>query len=303
MYSEQDVSIVVPAYNIKERLTRLVGSLEKQVQDPGSFETIIVDDGSSDGTKEYLQAYRGPLDLKYVLHQTNRGRSAARNSGINVATRNLILFLDGDVIASPDLVTRHVSFHTDGNRTLVGGVRYSKEFGANGFTRYLETRGVMRGQSTGKILPRYFLSGHSSVPLIAVQKVGGFDETIEYGEDIDFGIRLAQAGLEIYGNPSLSVVHQHVRTIEDAAKVTESFGFKALPVLSRRYPALKNDLKLEVFEKSGIKAGVLRFFFMESIFKLILRLASISPAIRLPSVIYSYILYRSYLVGFGKNLK
>ncbi len=294
---------MVPAFNIKERLSRLLASLEQQLPDPGSFETIVIDDGSTDGTKEWLEKYDGPLDLKFYSHRSNRGRSASRNTGIANASRLLILFLDGDVIAPPNLVRTHALLHDATPQAFVGAVRYSDEFGANGFTKYLETRGVMRLVVTGKIPPRYFLSGHASLALVTLRKVGGFDEKIEYGEDIDLGLRLAENGVEIFGVPSVSIIHQHVRSLRDTADVIEIFGRKTLPILCDRHPSLKSDLKLDIFDNHFFKTIIFRIFFCKTVFNSVLKLTSVLLRFQLPSAFYNYILYRSYACGYITHQK
>jgi len=298
MFTEQDVSIVIPAFNICERLGRLLISLENQIPDPTKFEVLVVDDGSTDGTKSMLGEYSGKIVLKPVFHEVNRGRSAARNAGIAKASREIILFLDGDTVAPVDLVTYHASMHNDLRKAFVGGVRYVEEFGANGFTRYLETRGVMRKNSSSEILPRYFLSGHSSVKKIDAESVGGFDESIEYGEDMDFGLRLASIGVSIVGIPQCCVIHQHVRTLSDTALVTYQFGRKSLPVICRKHPEMKKDLNLQKFESRTLVSILTRICFTRPFFTAVSLFASIFSEVRLPSFVYSYILYRSYAVGY-----
>lgn len=301
MFSPADISVIIPAYNIKERLLRLLSSLENQKPDPHVFETIVVDDGSNDSTAEFLKLYSGPLDLHPIIHEGNRGRSAARNSGIAAASRSLLLFLDADVIAPENLISIHASLHRDESSAFVGGVRYDKAFGANGFTKYLETRGLLKFKQTSPIPPRYFLSGHSSVPKDVAVKIQGFDELITYGEDIDFGIRLAEYGLTIYGVPEISVVHQHVRSIKEYAAVTAEFGFSTLPLLLNRYPPLKKSLIIDLIENSTLTGFFLRVLFLKPIFSFILKVSELFSETRLPTAVYNYILFRSYACGYLRN--
>jgi len=102
------LSIVVPAYNEGARLGKslreIVGYLNEYA--PQS-ELIVVDDGSTDGTAELLEAYRPKVRL---LRQENRGVSAARNRGIAAAAGELIAFLDSDDLWRPQKLATQVEF-------------------------------------------------------------------------------------------------------------------------------------------------------------------------------------------------
>ena len=74
-----------------------MSALENQTYPQDAFEVIIVADGCSDGTIEYLQTLTTPLRLTYVASE-NRGVAAARNRGIQEATREYIVFIDDDVV-------------------------------------------------------------------------------------------------------------------------------------------------------------------------------------------------------------
>ena len=97
------VSVVVPTYNRCDRLHRVLTALAAQTFPRTSFEVIVVSDGSTDGTDEYLRSDRPPLQLVAVM-QPNRGPGPARNAGVERARGRLILFVDDDVVAAPDLV-------------------------------------------------------------------------------------------------------------------------------------------------------------------------------------------------------
>jgi glycosyltransferase involved in cell wall biosynthesis len=85
-------------------------------------EVIVVDDGSSDATRAMLDAISRPIVR--VSHDTARGRSAARNAGAAVASGDVLLFLDGDVVVAPDLVRRHAEAHLAAPDTLGRGEQY-----------------------------------------------------------------------------------------------------------------------------------------------------------------------------------
>src|SRR5215469_2115055 len=90
------LSVVIPSRNGADGLHRCLGALERQ-SIRSAIEVIVVDDGSTDSTSQVAAAH----DAIIVRHDTNRGVSAARNSGIRVATAPVVAFLDDDCEPSP----------------------------------------------------------------------------------------------------------------------------------------------------------------------------------------------------------
>ncbi len=87
------VSVVIPTYNRAHTLGRAIGSVLCQVfQD---FEIIVVDDGSTDGTRAIVNGF-GDRRIRYAHHERNRGAAAARNTGIKLARGEFLAFLDSD---------------------------------------------------------------------------------------------------------------------------------------------------------------------------------------------------------------
>lgn len=87
-------SIIVPVYNVLSYVEGSVGSL--LAQDFSDWEAILVDDGSTDGSAEALEAYAKQDERIRVIHQPNAGVSAARNHGVDLAKGDYVVFLDAD---------------------------------------------------------------------------------------------------------------------------------------------------------------------------------------------------------------
>lgn len=91
------ISIIVPVYNVSSYINECIVSIAAQ---EGNIECIIVNDCTQDNSifivQEFLEKYSGSINFRIVEHSINSGLSAARNTGINVATGDYLLFLDSD---------------------------------------------------------------------------------------------------------------------------------------------------------------------------------------------------------------
>lgn len=122
----KEVSIVIPTYNRYHQLNLTLHSISNQDFDFSKMEVIIVDDGSSDQTPQLLKEFQPPFTLKYIRHERNQGRSRTRNTGINVASGRIIIFLDAEVIVNPDFVSNHLKFHEANDKAVATGTMYQK---------------------------------------------------------------------------------------------------------------------------------------------------------------------------------
>lgn len=94
------ISVIIPAYNSQRYLTRCVNSILEQ--SISICELILVDDGSTDGTSEFCDRLAAKHPLIKVIHRPNGGMSAARNTGIDAASGDLIAFIDSDDYVDKD---------------------------------------------------------------------------------------------------------------------------------------------------------------------------------------------------------
>ena len=97
------VSVLIPTYNRAYIISDALDSVLKQTY--RDFEIIIVDDGSSDGTRDVVEGFRSEK-IRYLRHALNRGCSAAYNTGISAAEGELVAFLDSDDIWKGDYLER-----------------------------------------------------------------------------------------------------------------------------------------------------------------------------------------------------
>ncbi len=114
-------SVIVRSKDEADRLRLTLTSLAVQTIRP---EIIVVDDGSSDHTRDVIEAARTDLDLLAIHHRSARGRSAASNAGAEQARGDILIFLDGDTLAAPDMTARHIEAHRGEDRVMVRGETY-----------------------------------------------------------------------------------------------------------------------------------------------------------------------------------
>ncbi len=299
-----EISAVIPTYNALHYLQRTVKSLEAQKPDPFMFEVIIVDDGSTDGTSDWLSNYKGKLRITTEKLDRNQGRSYARNRGAELANGKLLLFIDGDMEFGAGFVNDHASHHDGTAKVVIGRILYNKIKTNRGYARYLETRGAMKLNSDQQVPGRYFLSGNASMPSSFFQDMGGFDTGIRvYGEDIDFGMRIESNGGAIYFAPELAVEHLHLRSINDALALAYQYGSGSVPYLVDKHPQLYDQLRLSWLDKKGVRGVFRRLLLSKTVFSSVKTVVQLMSQVSLPSKLYDYLLYRSYSAGYRDQLK
>lgn len=101
---QYDISVVVPIYNVEEFLGRCVDSLFQETK--YSIQIILVNDGSTDRSREIVQHYKDKFENVYLVDKTNGGLSDARNAGLKVAIGRYVLFVDSDDYVSIGLFDR-----------------------------------------------------------------------------------------------------------------------------------------------------------------------------------------------------
>ncbi|WP_336973167.1 glycosyltransferase family 2 protein [Sphingobium aromaticiconvertens] len=185
-------SVVIPAYNRAHCLKETIRSVQEQsVQD---FEIVIVDDGSKDDTQALIEGLSDPR-IHYV-RQDNAGANVARNHGIRLARGKYVALLDSD--------DRFLPHHLQSAATLLGDDR------AAYFARVIVDRGTEqtflkppRGPRKGEPLSEYlccdmgFVQTSTLVLPLGVAQSIPYLEWLPYGQDVDYALRLAHAGIPL----------------------------------------------------------------------------------------------------------
>ena len=113
-------SVVIPTYNRRESLQQTLLSLQSQSLPPDDFEVIIVDDGSTDGTEQFVAGLSLPFSLQYYRQQ-NQGGIAAANFGAAQARNEVLVFVDDDMVVTPGFLHEYVQCHSRHKRVIAIG--------------------------------------------------------------------------------------------------------------------------------------------------------------------------------------
>ncbi|MFD0828631.1 glycosyltransferase [Neobacillus sp. M.A.Huq-85] len=121
-----EVSIIIPSYNKYPLNLFTLYSLENQTFNLEKMEVILIDDASTDQTKDSLQNYQAPYQFKYIRNNENLGRAKVRNLGIQSSSGNILIFLDAEMLVDRNFVQNHVKYHQEKSNLIMSGVMYSK---------------------------------------------------------------------------------------------------------------------------------------------------------------------------------
>jgi len=237
------ISVIIPTYNRKHTLSRAISSVFSQTLKP--FEIIIVDDGSTDGTKEWLSKMYPKIQ---TINQSNSGVSMARNVGIKIAKGDWIALLDSDdewltkklekqvtsLKENPDLLFCHTNEIWIRNGVRINQSRKHQKYGGHIFEKCLD---ICRISPSSALFKKSILDD-----------LGGFDEKLPVCEDYDLWIRITayypvlfldeplinkfgghdgqlsnvQAGIEQYRVQSLEKILTNVKLTPSQFKMTRN---------------------------------------------------------------------------------
>lgn len=195
------VSIVIPAFNSVSTIGETIDSVISQTFD--NWEAIVVDDGSTDGLRDFLKKYTDPR-LKY-FYKENGGVASARNLGIKIAEGDYIAFLDSDDIWRPEKLLESINKMTVDNSELIYSdiSMFESDFNFSVKYKYVEPFDISNDYE--RLLVYDYIPTLSVVVKKSVfLEIGDFDETLKGTEDWDMWIRIAKFYKISYLNKNLS---------------------------------------------------------------------------------------------------
>lgn len=172
------ISVIIPAHNDEAYLAEAIASVLSQKY--SNFEIIVVDDSSTDGTRAVAETFGDAIRI--ISFEKNRGPSAARNAGMRNAGGSIIGFLDADDLWTDSaLACMAPALQSDEYDFVRGLTKFfrNREDGSREFEERVRTEIVM----STTLYKKSFLD-----------RVGVFDESMRFGEDLDWNIRLFENG-------------------------------------------------------------------------------------------------------------
>jgi glycosyltransferase involved in cell wall biosynthesis len=191
------IAVIIPTHNRKDSLEQLLLTLGGQTYPTNLVEVIVVADGCTDSTLQMLKNFSSAYTLKFV-EQPSAGPAVARNKGAALADSKFFLFLDDDIIPSPELLEAHVQAHTEDNMVVIGYLPLiasnKRDFFFIQSRLWWEEKYYKMQEPGYRFSYQDLLSGNFSVPAELFHLISGFDSTLRCREDYELGARLIQHG-------------------------------------------------------------------------------------------------------------
>ena len=225
-------SVIIPSYNRRADLAALLPALANQTLPKNQYEVILVDDGSTDGTDDFVDAFRERSPMRFrFFKQDHRGAGAARNYGMREASGQVFIFIDSDCIAPPDWLAeirkafdRDPSIDAFGGRDDARGDFSPLQKAINyAMTSFLTTGGLRGGRKKrlAKFYPRSFNMG---VRREIIPKTGGFGH-FKRAHDIELSHRIIQSGAKVVYLPEAVVFHKRRTSLKTFFIQIFNWGF------------------------------------------------------------------------------
>lgn len=231
------VSVVIPLYNRSNFIAQTVQSV--LAQEYANIELIIVDDGSTDDSREVLQQFAGKIKLLEHPGRVNKGQSAAINLGIKSSEGKYVAILDSDDLFAPEKIALQVRFL---EQNPGAGVVYAngKAIGEKGellFHIYDDNHCAPDGPEPVLLSSWFNVPSNSLVKRDVFEQVGPFDESMRSAQDHDMAVRLAEVTQIEYLPEVLWSYRRHAASQSGLHAARRwRIGFRILEKARQRYP-------------------------------------------------------------------
>ncbi len=220
------ISLVVAAYDAADTLPALLDSIEAQSLPPEQFEAVVVDDGSTDGTREIVKRY----PFVRLLTQKNRGPGAARNLATRSVHGEIIAYTDADCVLPADWLATHVQLHERLPEidALLGSVMpgTALPYGSSALADHL-CSWFNAHPGLPERTPDYMPSVNISVKRRVIDAGVSWSEDRITGEDVDFSLQMVARGMKLRFIPKHWLRHTDRRTLSGYLRHQYNWGYHA----------------------------------------------------------------------------
>jgi GT2 family glycosyltransferase len=260
-------SVVIPTFNRRRALERVLEALQLQrTKVTRSCQVVVVDDGSDDGTGEWLDTRASDLGVT-VVHQPNAGPAKARNRGVQTATGEVVLFLGDDTVPQPGWLLEHLeSQRIVGPEPPTAVVGYTSfPAGDNSpFLRWINEFGAQFGYSIiddpSNVPFNFFYTSNVSLPREVLRRHDGFREDFPAAawEDIEFAYRAVATGMRLRYQPRARTVHHHRVGVASFAARQRTSG-RSAAIFADLHPELEDFLGIGCVRPPSVLDRARRF--------------------------------------------
>lgn len=296
-------SVIVAVYNRLDEVKELLPSVEALEFDKSRYEFVFVDDGSSDGFKEFIESYQSEVNIRTV-YQENKGPGEARNNGMRNAQGDYFLFVDSDCILQPkwlqqidDAVEEHAYDAFGGPDTchesfspLLKAINYS-------MTSFIGTGGTRGGskKAVTKFYPRSFNMGITREVAYKIGPMGG----LRHGQDMDYSAKIYENGFKVGLIQEAFVYHKRRTSLKRFYKQIFNWGVARINLAQLHDNMLKPIHLMPAFIVCAVVAFGLTTAIFPNIFMFYLFLGGVSGfcAIMLFVMVESFLKNKSLKVA------
>jgi glycosyltransferase involved in cell wall biosynthesis len=255
---KKQISIIIPTFNSAQVLKPCLESLTNQTVGGENYEVIVVDDGSTDETKDIVAKY----PVKYI-YQHNRGPAVARNNGVRQAEGEIVLFTDADCDPHPNWVEEMIKPMEDPQVVGLKGAYKTRQ--KELIARLVQIEYEHKYERMNRFKYIDFIDTYSAGYRKDIfLKYGGFDERYPKAsvEDQEFSFRLFHDGYKMVFNPEAIVYHRHSARLMDYLRKKYKIAFWKAFLLKRHPGKARTDthtpqsLKLQMLLALGAVLGL-----------------------------------------------
>lgn len=240
-----EASIIIPTYNRVEKLRHCLEALFAQTQPVGDFEVVVIVDGSTDNSLEMLTNLQTPFALR-VFRQQNAGQPISLNRGAAESWGRISIFLDDDIIVTPQFVAEHLYLHKTRDRAVgIGQITLTlppnADWFARGFAQSWSHHYTELNNGTHQPDWDDCYGGNMSVSRETFMAVGGNAIDLRRAYDVELAYRLKQYGCSFEYLPT-AIGNQHESKGFRELSADSEFSGEACVELARRHPGAEAEL-------------------------------------------------------------